>query len=110
MAEPEGRAGPEGASEAGALPEGFDNDAGGSSASSREGVPTFSPGRKSAGSLDLAVATDEPFLLIKMLVVAAQDTVDFSERSEEWKILLGYFHRAMLEVERAQEPPARPRA
>lgn len=62
------------------------------------------PNRKSAGSLDLAAANDEPTQLIRMLIVAAREHVGESEHNAEWKALLGHFEKADKEIARMQDP------
>lgn len=104
MGESKGRE-DEGDAGAGPVPEGS---AGveGSAADSAYGdeLPPFPPGRKSAGTLDLAAANDEPTQLIRMLIVAAHEHIDESENSDQWKVLLGHFERANNELARLQAP------
>lgn len=92
-------------SEGSALPEGVAEPEG-STADPAYGdeLQTFPPIRQSAGTLDLACANDEPTQLIRYLIVAAQENTTHSEHVDEWKVLLGYFQRANMEIERMQEP------
>ena len=70
-------------------------------------LPVFPARSKSAGTLDLAVATDEPEQLVRYLVMAAQEHIGFSEHDAKWKILLGHFAQAAKELEKLNEPSRR---
>lgn len=70
-------------------------------------LPVFPPSSKSAGTLDLAVAADEPEQLVRYLIMAAQEHIGFSENESKWKILLGHFAQAAKELEKLNEPSRR---
>lgn len=70
-------------------------------------LPVFPSQSKSAGTLDLAVATDEPEQLVRYLIMAAQEHIGFSENEPKWKILLGHFAQAAKELEKLNEPSRR---
>ena len=70
-------------------------------------LSVFPARSKSAGTLDLAVATDEPEQLIRYLAIAAREHIGFSENDAKWKILLGHFAQAAKELEKLNEPSRR---
>ena len=73
------------------------------------GDPTFgdelplSPAQsKSAGTIDLAIAADEPEQVIRYLIVAAQEWIDASENTEKWKAIIAQL-AVLAETTRAIE-------
>ena len=79
-----------------------DGDAGDPSFSDE--LPVFPARSKSAGTLDLAVATDEPEQLVRYLVMAAQEHIGFSENTEKWKIVLGSPRQSAGRARSTQRP------
>jgi hypothetical protein len=98
-------------STAGALPEGAAVDEGSAADSAQRGRLPPLPGQpKSAGdlSLDLAASLDEPEQLVRMLIVAAQEHVGYSENTDKWKVVLGHAAQAAKELEKLNQPSRRP--
>ena len=78
------------------------------------GDPTFgdelplSPAQsKSAGTIDLAIAADEPEQVIRYLIVAAQEWIDASENTEKWKAIIAQLAVLQKQLERLNEPSRR---
>ena len=57
---------------------------------------------KSAGTIDLAIAADEPEQVIRYLIVAAQEWIDASENTEKWKAIIAQL-AVLAETARAIE-------
>ena len=70
-------------------------------------LSVFPARSKSAGTLDLAVATDEPEQLIRYLAIAAREQIGFSDNDAKWKVLLGHFTKANEELAALNQPRAR---
>jgi hypothetical protein len=72
----------------------------------RKSVPAFRARGGAAGdlSLDLAAAADEPEQLVRMLIVAATEHINYSENEEKWKVILGHLDKASKELERLNMP------
>jgi hypothetical protein len=75
------------------------------------GDPTFgdelplSPAQsKSAGTIDLAIAADEPEQVIRYLIVAAQEWIDASENTEKWKAIIAQLAVLQKQLERLNAP------
>jgi len=98
-------------STAGALPEGAASDEG-SAADSAYSDELSALHRKSKPSgdlsLDLAASLDEPEQLVRMLIVAAQEHVGYSENTDKWKVVLGHAAQAAKELEKLNQPSRRP--
>ena len=71
-----------------------------------ERLPPLPGQPKSAGdlSLDLAAALDEPEQLIRMLIVAAQEHVGYSENGPKWAVIINHAASAAKELEKRNEP------
>ena len=110
MGESEGREDELGDPEGGAVPEGADLAEGHTSDPAHsESLPPL-PGRpKSSGdlSLDLAAALDEPEQLVRMLIVAAQEHVGYSENGPKWAVIVNHAAAAAKELEKRNEPASR---
>ena len=59
---------------------------------------------KSAGTIDLAIAADEPEQAVRYLVVAAQEWIDASENTEKWKAVIAQLAVLQKQLERLNEP------
>jgi hypothetical protein len=113
MGEPEGRADEGGVSETGALPEGAAIAGRGSAdPPQRVDMPAFpTQPRGSADlnrqSLDMTMALDEPEQLVRELLDRALEQQRESVNPKAWKVLIGHFHAAGVELERMNELPAK---
>ena len=59
---------------------------------------------KSAGTLDLAIAADEPEQVIRYLIVAAQEWINASENTEKWKAIIAQLAVLQKQLERLNAP------
>ena len=59
---------------------------------------------KSAGTIDLAIAADEPEQVIRYLIVAANEWLDASENHEKWKAIIAQLAVLQKQLERLNEP------
>ena len=90
--------------EAGAVPEGAENDKAGSAEGSaqRVGVQAFRGGATSTGGLDTQVMQDEPEQLIRLLLKTAQ-TYE-GPRHREWGIVARYADQCQEALEKHNSP------
>ena len=59
---------------------------------------------KSAGTIDLAIAADEPEQVIRYLIIAAQEWIDASENTEKWKAIIAQLAVLQKQLERLNAP------
>ena len=59
---------------------------------------------KSAGTIDLAIAADEPEQVIRYLIVAAQEWINASENTEKWKAIIAQLCVLQKQLERLNAP------
>ena len=107
MGESEGRENEGRQSEASAVPESVrtvhDEGHAGDFSFSGE-LQALQPRGQSTGTIDLAIAADEPEQVIRYLIVAANEWIDASENTEKWKAIIAQLAVLQKQLERLNAP------